>query len=190
MIAAIENGITVLTQNLNNFAAAVNATNANFNHLTAVINQGPAAGGGGGGAWGEGGGGEPDGGVSVGLFPFALIPGCTDDDLVIDDCEKRGSSLYNAGKEAVATEFDISHKKTVIFESEMKSKACMIGWDSTTQGILTFTNNNGQVINIIKEYDKITKNKLLTEYDVFINGVKANQQAIQNKAMWTECIEA
>ena len=57
----------------------------------------------------------------------------------------------------MATNFDMSHKNTVIFESEMESKACMIGWDSAIQGILTFTNNDGQVINISKEFGKITK---------------------------------
>ena len=62
-----------------------------------------------------------------------------------------------------------------------------MGLDLATQGILTFTNDRGQVINIIKESGKITKNKLLTECDVFINGAKANQQAAQNNAMWAEC---
>ena len=70
----------------------------------------------------------------------------------------------------------------------MESKACMMGWDSVTQGIITFTNNDGQVINIIKEHGKITKNKLLTECDVFINGAKPNQWAAQNSAMWAKCI--
>ena len=122
-ITAIANGMAALTQNLNNLAKAVNATNANVNHLTAMINQIPAAGGGGGGPGGE---------VSGGPVPFALSPGCAKEDLVIDYCKKRGSSLYNAGKVAVATEFDTSNKNTVIFESELESKAHMMGWDSAT----------------------------------------------------------
>ena len=65
----------------------------------------------------------------------------------------------------------------------------MMGWDSATQGILTFTNDDGNLINIIKEYGKITKNKLPTECDVFINGAKVNQQAAQNNALWAECIK-
>ena len=105
MITAIAKGIGALTQNLTYFAAAVNATNANVNHLTTMINQGPAAGGGGGGA-----GGEPGRGVSVGPVPFALSPGCAEDDLVIEHHKKRGGSLYNVWKEAVATKFDMIHK--------------------------------------------------------------------------------
>ena len=50
--------------------------------------------------------------------------------------------------------------------------------------------NNRHLINIIKEYRKLTKSKLLTEHDVFINGAKAKQQAAQNNAMWAECIKA
>ena len=76
---------------------------------------------------------------------------------MIDYHEKHGSYLYNSGKEAVATKFDVSHKNTVFFKSEMEIKAYMMGWDSATQGILMFTNDDGQLINILKEYGKITK---------------------------------
>ena len=58
------------------------------------------------------------------------------------------------------------------------------------QGILNFINNHGHLINIIKEYGKIAKNKLLTECGVFINAAKANQWAAQNNPIWVECIKA
>ena len=93
-------------------AAAVNETNANVDHLMVILNQGPAAGGGGGGA-GGGVGGRP--------VPFSLSPGSAEDVPAIDYLKKRVSFLYNAGKEAMASEFDISHKKTVFFESEIES---------------------------------------------------------------------
>ena len=110
MIAAIANSIAALSQNLNNLAAAVNATNANFDHLTAMINQGPAAGGGGGRASGGEGGGRPGGGVGGRPVHFALSPGHAKDNLVINYHKKHGSSLYNAMKDAVAIEFHMSKK--------------------------------------------------------------------------------
>ena len=76
MIAAIANGIAVLTQNHNNLTTDVNATNANVNHLMAMINQGPAASGGGGGA------GRGAGGGGKGSVFFAKFPGHAEDDLV------------------------------------------------------------------------------------------------------------
>ena len=72
----------------------------------------------------------------------------------------------------------------------MESITHMIGWDSSKQEILTFTKNDEQLINIIKEYGNISKNKLLTKCDIFINGSKSNQQTAQNNIMWVECIKA
>ena len=39
VIIAIANGIAVLTQNLSNLTAAVNVTNTNVDHLTAVMEE-------------------------------------------------------------------------------------------------------------------------------------------------------
>ena len=55
VIAAIVKSIAALSQNLNNLASAVNASNANINHFTTIISQGPAAGGEGGAGGGGGG---------------------------------------------------------------------------------------------------------------------------------------
>ena len=91
-----------------------------------MINQGLAANRGGGGAGrgaGGGGGGRwTGGGGGGGLVPFTLSPGYTKDYLVIGYQEKLINSLSNSWKEAMANKFDMSHKNTVIFESEMKAK--------------------------------------------------------------------
>ena len=94
LITAIANGIAVLTQNLNNLAAAVNATY----HLNSMINQGPPTGGGGGGAGGGGGGGGPGGGGGGGPVPFALSPGHAEADLVIDYHKYMAAPFIMQGK--------------------------------------------------------------------------------------------
>ena len=112
------------------------------------------------------------------LYP-SPSPGCAEEDLVINYRKKCGSSLYNPGKEAIATEFDMSQK--VIFESEMVSKARMMVYSPPTKTDTESTSSRSMV-----KSPKTTSSLC----EVFINGAKAHQRAAQYNSVWAECIKA
>ena len=176
--ADLENLLTALAQQVNTLSESVNQTN---NNLAALANQQA----------------NDIATLTAALTPdanaapsFALSPGMANVDGLIDMTSKRGLSLYESGKAALDTKFDLDVKNCNIFETELAARGKSMGWTSPNQGILSFTAADGTSIKLINQYGRIEAAALSTQCDVFINGAKATERAAQNNNMMAQCLMA
>ena len=114
---------------------------------------------------------------------FALSPGTTAVDDLIDYSTKHGAQLYKTGCSSLPTSFGMNAAGVLLFQREMLDRVKAMGWDSAAQGIITFANADGDLINVITDFGRISHASILAGADRFINGAQRNQRAAQNNHM-------
>lgn len=121
---------------------------------------------------------------------FALSPGLTDVDALIDYRTKHGAAVYQEAKAALPSVFSLKPSEVTLFENELESRAAASGWNSDAQGITKWNNSDGVAVNIIQEYGKIDMATLKPYCEAFITGNEANTRKAQNNRNASECLLA
>ena len=173
-MAAMTAAITALTQNVTNLTAQVDATN---NHVNAIALQLQGAG-------------FNDNNANTQQVTFALSPGLTNVDALIDYRTKHGAAIYQEAKAALPSAFSLKSSEVTLFENELESRAAASGWNSDAQGITKFVNSDNDSINLIQEYGKIDMATLKPLCESFITGNQADTRRAQNNRNASECLIA
>ena len=114
---------------------------------------------------------------------FALSPGTAAIDDLINYSTKHGIQLYKTGCSSLPTSFGMNATGVLLFQREMLDRVKAMGWDSAVQGVITFANADGDMINVITDFGRISHASILAGADRFINGAQRNQRAAQNNHM-------
>lgn len=157
-MAAMAAAIANLTQNVTTLTAQVDATNNNVNAIAQQL----------------------QGAANAQPVTFALSPGLTDVDALIDYRTKHGAAVYQEAKAALPSVFSLKPSEVTLFETELESRAAASGWNSDAQGITKFDNQNNEAVNLIQEYGKIDMATLKPLCEAFITGNQANTRRAQN----------
>ena len=126
---------------------------------------------------------------------FALSPGTTNPDQLIDYSTRTGQALYDTGKsklmEAEEEKFDLKVTQVVRFQEMLRARSEMMGWSNPVQGITTYQ-VDGINCDLISEYGKILYEDIKTQSETYWKaaGVKKQQRATQNNEMMAKCILA
>ena len=119
---------------------------------------------------------------------FAATPAQADVTSLLDYKSKYGSTVYEEGKKALYDEdkaFNLEREEASRFEKDVESRAKSMGWNNALQGITTYLDQDGQSINIITDYGRITKEEIKTQSEpLFLaTGAKYQTRAAQNNKM-------
>jgi hypothetical protein len=111
---------------------------------------------------------------------FALSPGTTNPDQLIDYSTRTGQALYDTGKsklmEAEEEKFDLKATQVVRFQEMLRARSEMMGWSNPVQGI-TDDQVAGINCDLISEYGKIPYEEIKTQSETYwkATGVKKQQ---------------
>ena len=126
---------------------------------------------------------------------FALSPGTTNPDQLIDYSTRTGQSLYDTGKSKLMDDeedkFDLKVTQVVRFQEMLQARSEIMGWTNPAQGIVTYQ-VAGRDMNLISEYGQIPYDALKLQSQAYWkhDGAKKRQRAAQNNDMMTKCILA
>ena len=122
---------------------------------------------------------------------FALSPGRASPEDLIDYTTKLGGSLWDRSTRSLDTPYDMTSKDTVIFTEGLANHAKVHGWSIGPKSIFSFTNDKGNVINLIKEYGQISLETLTTECAKMIGtGAESTTRMSQNNEQCRKCLLA
>ena len=123
--------------------------------------------------------------------PFALSPGRASPEDLIDYTTKLGGSLWDRSTKSLDTPYDMTSKDTVIFTEGLANHAKVHGWSIGPKSIFAFTNDKGNVVNLIKEYGQISLETLTTECAKMIGtGAESETRMSQNNEQCRKCLLA
>lgn len=182
----LRNLVVALATNVTTLSARVtDLTNTVNNFINAAPTGGAAAGGAAGGAG--------TGGTAAAAPAFATSPATANVDALIDYSTKYGFSIYEQGIKSLydgeENAFDLDNDKVTAFQRDVNDRAELMGWDSTTQGIITYV-VNGSNINIIHDYGQIELDEIISQSEPFYlhNGANHDKRAAQNNAMMAKML--
>ena len=125
--------------------------------------------------------------------PFALSPGTTNPDQLIDYSTRTGQGLYDTGKSKLMDDeedkFDLKVTQVVRFQEMLQARSEIMGWTNPAQGIVTYQ-VAGRDMNLISEYRQIPYDGLKLQSQTYWkhDGAKKRQRAAQNNDMMAKCI--
>ena len=124
---------------------------------------------------------------------FALSPGTTNPDQLIDYSTRTGQTLYDTGKSKLMDDeedkFDLKVTQVVRFQEMLQARSEIMGWTNRAQGIVTYQ-VDGRDMNLILEDGQIPYDDLKLQSQTYWkhDGAKKRQRAAQNNDMMTKCI--
>lgn len=123
---------------------------------------------------------------------FAATPGTHNVTNIIDYSSRTGTALYQDGTKSLYDEdekFDLQAAKATSFIKKMQARAQKMGWDDSTQGILTYQ-VDGQDIDLLEHYGRIEMSIIRDQSKPWYEttGAKKQQRAAQNNAMMFEAL--
>ena len=123
---------------------------------------------------------------------FASTPAMINHEDLINYQSKTGVMVYDEGRKALTTPFDMKSNGTVVYITELQAKCIKMGSSTGAQQITHFANAAGATINIIDQYGQIDSATLSTACQAFCSagGAQFQQRARQNNTMMGECILA
>jgi hypothetical protein len=126
---------------------------------------------------------------------FAETPQKMEVDNLINYSTNRGVEIYKQGcapldDKSLTEGFNMTPNQTVTFVKAFQQLSTKMGWNAGNKGITSFTNKDGNTINIIKSYGQIGKVTLRTACERFCKAGKAdaNSRARQNNTMMGICL--
>ncbi len=126
---------------------------------------------------------------------FALSPGTTNPDQLIDFSTRTGQALYDTGRAKLmddeSEKFDLKVTQVVRFQEMLRTRSEVMRWTNPSQGITTYQ-VDGRNYDLISEYGQITYDAIKTQSEVYwkYGGAKTAQRAAQNNEMMAKCILA
>jgi hypothetical protein len=134
----------------------------------------------------------PPGAGGVPPVVFAATPAMVNHEDLINYQSKTGVMVYDEGRKALTTPFDMKSNGTVVYITELQAKSTKMGWSTGTQQITHFNNAAGVLVDVIEQYGQIDRATLLTRCEAFCaaTGAQFQQRARQNNTMMGECILA
>jgi hypothetical protein len=116
-------------------------------------------------------------------------------DNLIDYSTKRGAEIYKQGcaplnDKSLTEGFNMTPNQTVTFVEAFQRRSTKMGWNAGTKGITSFTNRDGNTIDIIKSYGQIDEVTLRTACERFCKAGEANakSRARQNNTTMGICL--
>ena len=101
---------------------------------------------------------------------FALSPGTTNPDQLIDFSNRAGQALYDTGRAKLmddeSEKFDLKVTQVVRFQEMLHSRSEVMGWTNPSQGITTYQ-INGRNCDLISEYGQISYDAIKTQSEVY-----------------------
>jgi hypothetical protein len=124
---------------------------------------------------------------------FALTPATTNLTGVLDYKSKLGQSVYKQGRDKLTPdgkEFAMTPATTVTFVKAFENRCNIMGWNSGTQNVTKFLNQDNVMIDIVKNYGQIAEQDLKVGYETFcrVGGARHRAQATQNNHMMAQCL--
>ena len=137
---------------------------------------------------GAGGGQAAQQGVQAALS-FTLSPATTDLTGLLDYRSKLGQSVYKQGCDKLTPdgeEFAMTPATTVTFVKAFENHCNIMRWNSGTQNVTKFLNQDNVMINIVKNYGQIAEQDLKVDCETFckVGGARHQAQATQNNHLW------
>ncbi|KAL3789759.1 hypothetical protein HJC23_006752 [Cyclotella cryptica] len=166
-IAAIAGDVANLTAAVQALNQAIQATN---NKVANIIDNWPGA----------------NANAPVPVFTLSPVTAAVDN--LIDFSTKHGAQLYKTGCSSLPTSFSMNAAGVLLFQREMLNRVKAMGWDSAIQGVIMFANADGDLINVITDFGRISHASILAGADRFINGAQHNQGAAQGNHMMAHSI--
>jgi len=123
---------------------------------------------------------------------FASTPAMVNHKDLINYQSKTGVMVYDEGRKALTTPFDMKSNGTIVYITELQARCIKMGWSTGANQITHFANAAGATINIIDQYGQIDSATLSTACQAFCSAGRAQfqQRARQNNTMMGECILA
>ena len=115
---------------------------------------------------------------------FALSPGTTNPDQLIDFSTRTGQTLYDTGRAKLmddeSEKFDLKVTQVVRFHEMLRSRSEVMGLTNPSPGI-TIYQVNGRICDLISEYGRIPYDAIKTHSEVYwkYGGAKTIQRAAQ-----------
>ena len=100
-------------------------------------------------------------------IPYAENQGRYDVEQVINFNTRLGTTVYEQGVKALTQEFDMQPEFMVIFLQAFQERCIEIGWSKGSKNITKFTNQDGNVIDLVMQYGQINVATLKTECECF-----------------------
>ena len=124
-------------------------------------------------------------------IPYAENPGRYDVEQVINFNTRLGTTVYEQGVKALTQEFDMRPESTVVFLQAFQERCVEIGWSEGSKNITKFTNQDGNVIDLVTQYGQINVATLKTECERFAKpgGADYGTRATQNNHMMSLCLK-
>ena len=101
---------------------------------------------------------------------FALTPGTTNPEQLIDYSTRTGQTLYDTGKSKLmddeSEKFDLKVTQVVRFQEMLQARCEMMGWTNPNQGIVTYQ-VAGRNLNLISEYGQIPYDEIKTQSQAY-----------------------
>ena len=142
---------------------------------------------------GAGGGQAAQQGVQAALS-FTLTPATTNLTGLLDYKSKLGQSIYKQGCDKLTPdgeEFTMTPATTVAFVKAFKNRCNIMGWNSGTQHVTKFFNQDNVMINTVKNYGQIAEQDLKVgccETFCGVGGARHQAQATQNNHKMAQCL--
>ena len=135
---------------------------------------------------------KPLSGVQAALS-FALTPATTNLTGLLDYKSKLGQSIYKQGCDKLTPdgkEFAMTPATTVAFAKAFENRCNIMGWNSGTQNVTKFLNQDNVMINIVKNYGLIAEQDLKVGCKTFcrVSGACHQARATQNNHMMAQCL--
>jgi hypothetical protein len=129
------------------------------------------------------------------LVVFANTPQTLEVKNLINYSTKRGAEIYRQGcapldDKSLTDGFNMIPNQVITFIEAFQRHCTGMGWNTRNKNITSFTNRDGNTIDIIKNYGKINKATLCTACERFClaEGANSRTRAKQNNTMMSICL--
>ncbi len=124
---------------------------------------------------------------------FSLMPATTNLEGLIDYSSKLGQSIYKQGCQKLTKDegFQMTPSTTAAFVKTFENCCSIMGWNQGVMRIAKFPNQQGLIINIVKNYGQIDEPTLKAHSNKFCKavGAKFETRAAQNNHMMVQRIK-
>jgi hypothetical protein len=124
---------------------------------------------------------------------FSLTPTTTNIKGLIDYSSKLGQSINKQGCQKLTKDegFQMTPSTTAAFVKTFENRCSIMGWNQGAMGITKFPNQQGVIINIVKNYGQIDEPRLKAHCNEFCKatGAKFESRTAQNNHMMAQCLK-
>ena len=124
-------------------------------------------------------------------IPYAENSERYDVEQLINFNTRLGTTVYEQGVKALTQEFEMRPESKVVFLQAFQERCIKIGWSEGSKNITKFTNQDGNVIDLVMKYGQIKVATLKTKCESFVKpgSTDYGTPAMQNNHMMSLCLK-